>query len=46
MTGHRIGIGCAACPRANIDGMSETKIALVNRANKGVPLTNGEPSDK
>src|ERR1700730_8315966 len=24
MTGHCIGIGCAACPRASIDGMSET----------------------
>src|SRR5882757_1807899 len=26
MTGHCVGIGCAACPRASIDGMSETMI--------------------
>jgi pyridoxine 4-dehydrogenase len=34
MTGHRIGVGCTARPRANINGMSETKIALVTGANK------------
>jgi aryl-alcohol dehydrogenase-like predicted oxidoreductase len=28
MTGHRIGIGCAACPRANIDGMSTPSASL------------------
>jgi NAD(P)-dependent dehydrogenase (short-subunit alcohol dehydrogenase family) len=36
MTGHRIGVGCADVPRANINGMSETKIALVTGANKGI----------
>src|SRR4051812_24200669 len=36
MTGHRIGVGCTAGPRASINGMSETKIALVTGANKGI----------
>src|SRR5215204_3704093 len=36
MTGHCIGVGCAARPRASIDGMSETNIALVTGANKGI----------
>src|SRR5690349_20428287 len=36
MTGHRIGVGRATRPRANIIGMSETKIALVTGANKGI----------
>lgn len=36
MTGHRIGVGRAPPSRANIDGMSETKTALVTGANKGI----------
>lgn len=36
MTGHRIGVGRATRPRANIISMSETKIALVTGANKGI----------
>ena len=36
MTGHRIGVGRTARPRVTINGMSETKIALVTGANKGI----------
>jgi NAD(P)-dependent dehydrogenase (short-subunit alcohol dehydrogenase family) len=36
MTVHRIGVGCAARPRASIDVMSETRTALVTGANKGI----------
>src|SRR3954447_25050329 len=43
MTGHRNGVGCAARRRATIHAMSETetdmtetKIALVTGANKGI----------
>lgn len=36
MTGHRIGVGRAARPRASIDRMSETRTALVTGANKGI----------
>src|SRR5919204_549282 len=36
MTGHCIGVGCATRPRASIGIMSETKIALVTGANKGI----------
>jgi NAD(P)-dependent dehydrogenase (short-subunit alcohol dehydrogenase family) len=36
MTGHRIGVGRAAAPPVRIDGMSESKIALVTGANKGI----------
>jgi NAD(P)-dependent dehydrogenase (short-subunit alcohol dehydrogenase family) len=36
MTGHRTGVGRADRPRASIDGMSETRTALVSGANKGI----------
>jgi NAD(P)-dependent dehydrogenase (short-subunit alcohol dehydrogenase family) len=36
MTANRIGVGRTARPRANINGMSEAKIALVTGANKGI----------
>src|SRR5689334_4518220 len=36
MTGHRIGVGRAIRPRATIISMSETMIALVTGANKGI----------
>ncbi len=36
MTEHRIGLGRGGRPRPTIDGVSETKIALVTGANKGI----------